>query len=109
MSTQSYFQGPPEVPYPWVADWDRQSDSWIFVNQDSGHRTSEYPSQPSNTGQSNGASYDLDQCSSDSHTGRNAALGAMAGLTGGALLTHEDEKIGSCSRLVMALSDTDLA
>src|SRR6202012_3928589 len=45
---QSY-GGPPQVPYPWVAEWDERDRRWIFINRENGERTFEHP-QPSYRG-----------------------------------------------------------
>lgn len=36
-------QGPPPVSPPWYAEWDGRENRWLFVNQQSGERTFNYP------------------------------------------------------------------
>ena len=95
----------PQVPPPWVAEWDNRDNCWIYVNRETGQRTFEFPHQPyggNNYGGGYGQQYQGgDQRGSyqqeppkQSHTGRNVALGAAAGLIGGALLMHEGHKVG---------------
>lgn len=91
------YQGPPQPPPPWIAEWDSQSQRWFFVNQQTGERSWNFPqasyggggySQP---GYGNDNSYQQPQ--SQSHTGRNTALAAAGGLAAGALLMHEGHKV----------------
>jgi hypothetical protein len=102
---QSYGQGgPPQLAYPWTSEWDYQSNRYIFLNRETGQRTFEYPAQSygSNQNYASGRSYNQyeerqsspQEPQAKSHTGRNVALGAIAGLAGGALLMHEGEKVG---------------
>ncbi|KIW88473.1 uncharacterized protein Z519_11042 [Cladophialophora bantiana CBS 173.52] len=101
---QSY-GGRPQVPYPWEAEWDERDGRWFFVNRETGERTFQHP-QPSyggcgydesGSGQGYGGADDRrryeQESEKKSHTGRNIALGAAAGLLGGALLMHEGEKV----------------
>ncbi|EXJ66698.1 uncharacterized protein A1O5_10369 [Cladophialophora psammophila CBS 110553] len=101
---QSY-GGRPQVPYPWEAEWDERDGRWFFVNRETGERTFQHP-QPSYGGRSydergsrQGYREEDDRGRYEqepekrSHTGRNIALGAAAGLLGGALLMHEGEKV----------------
>lgn len=104
---QSY-GGPPQVPYPWVAEWDERDRRWIFINRENGERTFQHP-QPSYSGGGGGygeRSYDQgyggqerreyyeQQPEKKDHHVRNTVLGAAAGVLGGALLMHEGEKVG---------------
>lgn len=39
-------EAPNDAPYvqpPWVARWDREAESWIFINEQTGERTWEKP------------------------------------------------------------------
>lgn len=96
---QMYGQGPPEVPYPWVAEWDYNSNGWLFVNPESGERTYEYPVRSFNSYQDYGGTNNQysQEPPNESHTGRNAAFGAVGGLAAGAFLMHEGDKIGKSS------------
>ncbi|KAL2413637.1 hypothetical protein ABEF95_002605 [Exophiala dermatitidis] len=105
---QSYTgNGPPSVPAPWVAEWDSQNGCWLYANRVTGQRTFERPQysyQDANLpnygsgydrgygGQAQGDYYPQEP-PKESHTGRNMALGAAAGVLGGALLMHEGEKV----------------
>ncbi|KEF57024.1 uncharacterized protein A1O9_07214 [Exophiala aquamarina CBS 119918] len=80
---------PPEVPVPWVAEWDSRDNRWLYVNRETGERTFEHP-QAQGYGQGD---YYPEGPPKQSHTGRNVALGVVAGLAGGALLMHEGEKV----------------
>ncbi|KIW70009.1 hypothetical protein, variant [Phialophora macrospora] len=96
---------PPQVPYPWVAEWDDRDSRWFYINRENGERTFQQP-QPSYGGGgydersynqgSRGQEqrdYDEPQPEKKDHPVRNAFLGAAAGLLGGALLMHEGEKV----------------
>lgn len=95
-------QGPPQPPAPWYAEWDNYQNRWVFINRETGQRSNEFPSG-GGYGQENRGYGGYQQQSyggqpppqeQKSHNGRNIALGAVAGLAGGALLMHEGEKIG---------------
>ena len=102
---QGGYSAPPQVPAPWVAEWDNRGNCWIYVNRETGQRTFEFPQQ-SYRGDNYGGNYGQQyqgggqrgyyeqEPPKQSHTGRNIALGAAAGVVGGALLMHEGEKIG---------------
>jgi len=34
---------PPNVPRPWYAEWDDRENRWVFINEENGRRTHEYP------------------------------------------------------------------
>jgi hypothetical protein len=95
------YNGPPQVPPPWVAEWDSRDNRWLYVNRETGERTFEFPqtrgydANPGRDyrGYGQGNAYQQEPAKT-SHTGRNVALGAAAGVVGGALLMHEGEKIG---------------
>lgn len=95
-------QGPPQPPHPWYSEWDNYQSRWVFINRETSERTYEFPSHGGNRGyqqQSYGGGYQQQTYGSQppqqkSHTGRNVALGAAAGLAGGALLMHEGHKVG---------------
>lgn len=95
------YNGPPQVPPPWVAEWDSRDNRWLYVNRETGERTFEYPqtrgydTKPGQDFRGYGQQDFYQQGpAKKSHTGRNVALGAVAGVAGGALLMHEGEKIG---------------
>ncbi|KAK5051568.1 hypothetical protein LTR84_003220 [Exophiala bonariae] len=98
-SSQSY-NGPPPISPPWIAEWDSRDSRWLYVNRETGERTFDHPQNrsygpPTNQdyrGERQGEYYQQ-QPPKQSHTGRNVALGAVAGLAGGALLMHEGEKV----------------
>lgn len=98
-------QGPPQCPPPWIAEWDNYQNRWIYINRETGQRTHEHPGQGGygnrgyqQQGYGGGGyqqqSYGSQPPQQQSHTGRNVALGAVAGLAGGALLMHEGHKVG---------------
>jgi len=101
---QQSYNSPPQPPAPWIAEWDQYENRWIYINRQTGQRTHEFPHQYSsgydNRGYGEQGTYQLQgygqpvQTQSNSHGGRNMALGAMAGVAGGALLMHEGEKVG---------------
>ena len=104
--------GSPQVPPPWVAEWDGRDNRWIFVNRETGERTFDFPQSRGyggggygNTygeeyrGQNQGGYYEQGQ-PQKSHNGRNMALGTVAGVAGGALLMHEGEKASKCSSYI---------
>lgn len=33
----------PNPPEPWIAEWDQQASTWVFVNRQTGQRTHEFP------------------------------------------------------------------
>lgn len=37
------YQGPPQPPPPWAAEWDGQDQRWIFVNRQTGERSGNFP------------------------------------------------------------------
>lgn len=119
---QGYGQrGPPQVPPPWIAEWDPSQNRYIFINRETGQRTHEFPQQSyggqgygsgyggggyeqrgqGGYGQQGGYGYEQrgqggynePPPQHKSHTGRNVALAGIAGLAGGALLMHEGEKV----------------
>ena len=108
------YNGPPQVPPPWIAEWDPPANRWLFVNRENGQRTFDYPhayggqyrgapyeEQINETIQYNqpppppqGGYYQQAPPPQKSHAGRNTALAAVGGLAAGALLMHEGEKVG---------------
>ncbi|KAF2227777.1 hypothetical protein BDZ85DRAFT_7504 [Elsinoe ampelina] len=36
---------PPQVPQPWFAEWDSREGRWLFINNDTGDRTYDFPSE----------------------------------------------------------------
>jgi hypothetical protein len=96
----SYTNQGPQVPPPWISEWDGPANCWIFINRDTGERTYNNPLQYAQRGyggggyggpQQYGGEYNQEQ-PRPNHSSRNIALGAVAGLAGGALLMHEGEK-----------------
>lgn len=110
---------PPQVPYPWRAVWEAQAGRYLFINEQTGQRTFDFPQQyaPQSQyaggrgyGQEQGGygygqeyprqgagygqgSYEPNaQPKSNHHYGEMALAGA-AGLAGGAILMHEGEKV----------------
>ncbi|KAK3625330.1 hypothetical protein LTR56_020495 [Elasticomyces elasticus] len=94
---------PPQVQYPWRAQWDDRERRYIVVNEQSGERTWEFPG--GQRGYGGGSSYQSEQLEEQRGYGQQeqpkkshgllyGAMGAAAGLAGGALLMHEGDKIG---------------
>jgi hypothetical protein len=113
---------PPQVPYPWRAIWEAQAGRYLFVNEQTGQRTFDFPQQYAPQSQYGGGGgygqgqggYGQDyprqgggyggqqvgyepnaQPSKNHHYGEMALAGA-AGLAGGAVLMHEGEKVRKC-------------
>lgn len=109
---------PPPVQPPWVARWDNEAGRWIFINEQTGARTFEHPGnsyqeagyyqggpppQQGYGGGYGGGGYgggerveyvEEEKKSSGGNGLMYGAIGAAAGLAGGALLMHEGEKVG---------------
>lgn len=102
---QQSYGGHPRVPAPWIAEWDPQNDRWLYINRETGQRTFETPQESSyvesyggdygtNYARQSPGDYYPQEPPQESHTRRNMALGAGAGIVGGALLMHEGGKVG---------------
>lgn len=114
-------QGPPQPPHPWRAEWDGQSQRWVYINQENGQRSHEFPQSQygGGYGQQYGGQQSQPQYNQGPPQGQygnqssgygapagappakkqgmgygGMALAAGAGLAGGALLMHEGEKVG---------------
>lgn len=114
-------QGPPQPPYPWVARWDDRENRYIFINEQTGERSWNFPQQG---GYGGGSGYGVGQSSyggpqggygggyaapprgayeqetvvEEEHKKKGHGLawglgGAAVGLAGGALLMHEGEEM----------------
>ncbi|KAK3669906.1 hypothetical protein LTR78_010217 [Recurvomyces mirabilis] len=112
---------PPQVPYPWRPHWQEREGRYIFVNEQNGERTWEFPgrrggyetetttttySQQGGGGYGRGYGGEERVYEQDTYTQRESerrgggghgmmygAMGAAAGLAGGAFLMHEGGKI----------------
>ena len=104
---------PPQVPYPWRAQWDDRERRYCFVHEQTGEQIWEYDEvirrtqgggyseQQSSTYYDEqrgygGGGYQTEESqrqSSGGHGMAYGALGAAAGLAGGAALMYEGEKI----------------
>ncbi|TFK51142.1 hypothetical protein OE88DRAFT_1660484 [Heliocybe sulcata] len=105
--------GAPQVSPPWVARWDEPARRWIYINEATGERTFEYPGgqggyyqgqqssqqyyEGGRQGYGSGGDY-YEQPSRSSGGGGHSglmygAMGAAAGLAGGALLDHEAHNV----------------
>ncbi|KAL9617129.1 MAG: hypothetical protein Q9160_008072 [Pyrenula sp. 1 TL-2023] len=108
VSPQGYSTGAPQVPPPWIARWEEQDQRWLFINEQTGERTSEFPQQrteyyqggvnPQSGYYQSGTTLGGNQYYEEKHESRGhgaayGAAGAAAGLAGGALLMHEGQKI----------------
>lgn len=108
-SDRRYSAGSPQVPPPWIAEWDGRENRYIYFNQETGQRTFEPPQQQYHGGagysqQQYGAGYGSQeqrgeyyeqQPQKPDHSHRNMALVGVAGLAGGALLMHEGEEVST--------------
>lgn len=115
-------QGPPQPPYPWIARWDDRENRYIFINEQTGERSWNFPQQGGYGGSSGygvgqssyggpqggyGGGYAAPQRGYEQETvieeervkekkGHGLAWGlggAAVGLAGGALLMHEGEEM----------------
>lgn len=106
-------QGTPQVPPPWRAVWEDREGRWLFINDSNGERTFEHPGRTGGYGGGYGSSYNQGppqnqygggaayqqqqqqpQHEKKGHSGMAyGALGAAAGLAGGALLMHEGHEV----------------
>jgi len=105
---------PPQIPPPWRAIWEERDQRWLFINEQTGERTFQFPQQSSTYGgqYSGGGGYGgPPQQDYNSYGGKDdyyenerrekkhghglayGAGGAAVGLAGGALLMHEGEKL----------------
>lgn len=119
---------PPNPPRPWFPEWDQREGRYIFINQQTGQRSYEFPreeyggggnsyggyggGQAGNYGGGQGGNYSgsgsgnyaggedygapppqEQQQAKKSHGLLYGALGAAAGLAGGAFLMHEGEEV----------------
>ena len=111
-------QGPPQPPYPWIAEWDQRDNRWIYINRETGQRSWEFPRQGGSSyggqqsyggggysqgyGGQQGYGQPQQAIKPDRH-GRNMALGVGAGVVGGALLMHEGEELSKLQEPVLAV------
>ena len=106
-------QQPPQVPPPWVARWDEPAGCWIFINEQNGERTFEFPGGYGAGGGYGGGGYQRQEYvsggagpgggyyeerreergSGGGHGMAYGALGAAAGVAAGAGLMYEGEKV----------------
>ncbi|KAH0240759.1 hypothetical protein KCU71_g24087, partial [Aureobasidium melanogenum] len=99
-------QGTPQVPPPWRAVWDDRENRWLFINEQNGERTFEHPGRTGGYGGGYGSSYNQGPPQGQyggygqqqpqqkkNHNLAYGAMGAAAGLAGGALLMHEGHEV----------------
>ncbi|KAI7199378.1 hypothetical protein KC316_g3308, partial [Hortaea werneckii] len=107
---QQFMSGPPpppQLPYPWQAFWEAGEGKYLYVNEQTGQRTFDAPSPgyggynaapppPPADGSIHGDRSDVSgppgkekESGSGGHGLMYGALGAAAGLAGGAFLAHE--------------------
>lgn len=97
-------QGPaPQVYPPWRVTWDDRDHRWLFINEQTGQRTFDYPHP--NTGYNGPQGYapppqqayqsapHQQAAAPKNHNLAYGALGAAGGLAAGALLMHEGEEV----------------
>jgi hypothetical protein len=107
-SHRGFSSNPPQVPPPWIAEWDAREECYVYYNHETGQRTFQAPQQQyhggaGSSGQQYGGAYGGREGRSGSgsyeeerkpdHSRRNMALAGVAGLAGGALLMHEGEEV----------------
>ena len=120
---QGGYGGAPQVPPPWIAEWDSRENRWGFINRETGERTHQHPQERFREGGygggnygggyggggGGGGGYGQEYGGQDprgygqppekkDHHNRNMALGVAGGVLGGALLMHEGEKVGKFCR-----------
>lgn len=114
---------PPQVPHPWVAIWSPRDNRYYFENRETRQTTWELPHyggslpptyppgaqgrpgrapSPSTTYQHNNVRVEEQQKKSHNYGG--IALGAAAGVAGGALLAHEGHKVRKLSDVSLQLT-----
>ncbi|KAF1935735.1 hypothetical protein EJ02DRAFT_460114 [Clathrospora elynae] len=115
-------QQPPPVSPPWFPEWDAREGRWLFINQQTGERTPNYPGPGyaqqqgsygapqggygnnqggySNQGAYNQSAYDptrsnyqQEEQKKNGGNGWKYAAAGVAGLAGGALVMHEGEEM----------------
>lgn len=97
-TTTSYDGGPPpppQVSYPWRAQWDDRERRYLYIHQDTGERSWELPNRGygEQTYEQQSTTY-VEEDRGERRGGGGhglayGALGAGAGLAGGAYLMHE--------------------
>ena len=82
--------GPGNLPAPWTARWDDYRSCWIYINRQTGEETLQ---RPGTDERGYGGGYEEPRREGGGHGLAYGAMGAAAGLAGGALLMHEGENI----------------
>lgn len=96
-----------DLPYPWIARWDDQSQRYYYVNEQTGETTWEHPGSSYGGGGYGGGGYgggygggggygEYPQEQQEPKKDHNMVYGVggvALGLAGGALAMHEGEKI----------------
>lgn len=117
-SSQGTNQPPPVSP-PWYAEWDARDGQWLFVNQQTGERTFNYPGpgyaqQQGGYGNNQGAynqnaynptqgGYQQEEEKQGGGNGWKYAAAGAVGLAGGALMMHEGEEMSTFPETQSAL------
>ena len=98
---QQQQQQPSNLPPGWIARWDSSRQCYFYINERTGEETLQYPGPPQGSYQQQGESYQgnyqgqyEEPQRQQGHGMAYGAMGAAAGLVGGALLMHEGEKVG---------------
>ncbi|EEA24285.1 hypothetical protein TMatcc_007365 [Talaromyces marneffei ATCC 18224] len=92
---------PPNLPRPWIAQWDERERAYFYINQETGQRSWELPyggGAPGGGYYSEGQrgyeqNYYAQEPPRKDHSLAYGAMGAAAGLVGGAILMHEGEEL----------------
>nr|POE78051.1 hypothetical protein CFP56_09692 [Quercus suber] len=100
---------PPQPPYPWRAQWDDRERRYFYIHTESGERTWDFPGRGGYGGGGGGGGGAYEQQTTTyveedqrgerrgggggGHGLAYGALGAVAGLAGGAFLMHEGHEM----------------
>ncbi|EMC95882.1 hypothetical protein BAUCODRAFT_34647 [Baudoinia panamericana UAMH 10762] len=84
---------PPQCPYPWRPHWDDRERRYIFINEQTGERTWDFPDRRGYVGETTTTYPEGRRGESQRHGGGHGmmygAMAGVAGLAGGAFLAHE--------------------
>nr|POF27642.1 hypothetical protein CFP56_71451 [Quercus suber] len=97
---------PPQLPHPWRAQWDDRERRYLYIHTETGERTWDFPGRGGyGGGGMGGYEQQSTTCVEEDERGERrgggggghglayGALGALAGLAGGAFLMHEGHEM----------------